>query len=136
MNQETPNIQKQSDVQKADGLRPSGVNAGSMSDRCDLSPSAQSTALKRLAALSQQTRLDAFRLLASAGRAGMGAGDLARLLDTRHNTLSTHLSILQEAGLITSERQGRNVTYYLAPEGLDALLLFLDHDCRGLMPSA
>ncbi|WP_319531062.1 metalloregulator ArsR/SmtB family transcription factor [uncultured Cohaesibacter sp.] len=104
-------------------------------DRAGSAASLQPVALQCLAALSQSTRLEAFRLLASAGADGMGAGTIAKILETRHNTLSTHLSILQQSGLITSERNGRNVTYFATPGGLDALLLFLDRDCRGMMPS-
>ncbi|SNY92445.1 DNA-binding transcriptional regulator, ArsR family [Cohaesibacter sp. ES.047] len=104
-------------------------------DLAPLNACEQVDALSRLSALSQPTRLEAFRILARAGQTGMRAGELARELATRHNTLSTHLAILQNAGLIRSERGGRNVTYFIEPGGLEALLLFLDQTCRKMIPA-
>src|ERR671926_501198 len=51
-------------------------------------------AVLALAALSQQTRLEAFRTLVRHEPDGVAAGDLARLLEVPSNTLSAHLSIL------------------------------------------
>ena len=59
----------------------------------------QKTALAAFAALSQPTRLDAFRLLVRAGSDGMTAGDIATRLDVRQNTMSANLSVLTQAGL-------------------------------------
>lgn len=96
----------------------------------------QQQALAILAALGQETRLKAFRLLSVAGDEGIGAGTLAKHLGTPHNTLSTHLAILSRAGLISSERSGRNITYRIVPESLSDLLLFLLADCCNAMPEA
>ena len=78
-------------------------------------------ALDALAALSQQTRLEAFRLLVRHEPAGLPAGDIARLLDVPPNTLSTHLGILGRAGLVLSERQGRVIIQRADIDGLRAL---------------
>ncbi|MGR3723319.1 helix-turn-helix domain-containing protein, partial [Abyssibius alkaniclasticus] len=43
-------------------------------------------ALSAFAALGQSTRLDVFRLLMQAGRAGMLAGEIGAALDVRQNT--------------------------------------------------
>ncbi len=86
-------------------------------------------ALDALAALSQQTRLEAFRLLVRHEPAGLPAGDIARLLDVPPNTLSTHLGILGRAGLVLSERQGRVIIQRADIDGLRALMLFLAKDC-------
>ncbi|TPE58922.1 helix-turn-helix transcriptional regulator, partial [Sandaracinobacter neustonicus] len=86
-------------------------------------------ALSALAALSQQTRLDAFRLLVRHEPEGLPAGDIARHLDVPANTLSTHLAILARAGLVTSERHGRVIQYRADVDGLRALMLFLVKDC-------
>ena len=53
------------------------------------------SALTAFSALSQQTRLEAFRLLVTAGDAGMSAGDIAEALDVRQNTPGsyTHLTL-------------------------------------------
>lgn len=88
-------------------------------------------ALDALAALSQQTRLEAFRLLVRHEPAGLPAGDIARLLDVPPNTLSTHLAILGRAGLVLPERRGRMIIQRASLDGLRALMLFLAKDCCG-----
>ena len=97
-------------------------------------PNLQEEALEILSALAQSTRLDAFRMLAVAGKDGLGAGAMAKALGTPHNTLSTHLAILQRAGLITSSKEGRNVTYYLVPSSLQSLVSLLIDDCAIALP--
>ena len=88
-----------------------------------------SKATKALGALSQETRLDAFRLLVGRGSDGMAAGDIARKLNVPHNTMSAHLAILANAGLIVSRRQGRSIIYAIDLEGVPALMSFLMEDC-------
>ncbi|MGY4410573.1 DNA-binding transcriptional ArsR family regulator [Bradyrhizobium sp. LB7.1] len=68
-------------------------------------------AVLALAALSQSTRLEAFRTLVRHEPDGLPAGDLARLLEVPPNTLSAHLSILTRARLVTSERHSRSIVY-------------------------
>jgi len=89
------------------------------------------TALACLAALSQPTRLEAFRLLVRHEPKGLPAGDIARALGAPQNTLSTHLNILSHAGLVTSVRKGRNVVYRADLARLNALARFLAEDCCG-----
>ena len=48
-------------------------------------------ALKRLSALAQDGRLEAFRLLVKVGPDGMAAGEVARKLGVQANTLSAQL---------------------------------------------
>ena len=86
-------------------------------------------AVTGLSALAQQSRLSAFRLLVRAGVDGMAAGDIARALGVPNNTLSSHLAVLQHAGLIQSERQGRSIRYRVELEGVRSLLDFLVEDC-------
>lgn len=87
------------------------------------------TASKALGALSQTSRLQAFRLLVRQGTEGMPAGDIARNLDIPHNTLSTHLAILVSSGLVRSQRDGRSVIYRVDMEGMRSLLAYLVQDC-------
>ncbi len=87
------------------------------------------TAVTALAALAQETRLTAFRLLIRHGSAGLPAGDIARALQTPHNTMSSHLSILSNAGLISSQRSGRSIIYKADLEGIRKLVSFLVEDC-------
>lgn len=102
--------------------------------RAEANAGLQQQALSVLSALGQETRLKAFRLLAVAGEDGIGAGLLAQELGTPHNTLSTHLAILTRAGLVSSERSGRNITYRIVPQSLGDLLVFLLDDCCNAVP--
>ena len=87
------------------------------------------TATDAFAALAQETRLAAFRLLVRAGPAGLPAGEIARALDTAPSTLSTHLGLLQRAGLVTSERRSRQVVYRADYHGAGTLMRYLMEDC-------
>lgn len=91
-------------------------------------------ALAAFNALSQPTRLEAFRLLIHAGSEGMLAGEIADALNVRQNTMSANLSVLLSAGLIRNERQGRAIRYFAAMDGLQGLLSFLMEDCCGGQP--
>ncbi|MFZ2100977.1 MAG: metalloregulator ArsR/SmtB family transcription factor [Oricola sp.] len=86
-------------------------------------------ALERFSALSQTTRLQAFRLLLAEGADGLAAGEIARKLGAAANTMSTHLAILERCGLIGSERQGRSIHYRANLEGTRELIGFLVEDC-------
>ena len=88
-----------------------------------------STATTAFAALAQETRLAAFRLLVQAGPAGLPAGEIARALETAPSTLSTHLGLLQRAGLVSSERRSRRIVYRADFAGAGALMRFLMKDC-------
>ncbi len=87
------------------------------------------TAAAGFAALSQETRLALLRALAAAGPSGIAAGDLAARLKQAPSTLSFHLSALEQAGLVRSERQGRHVIYAVRFDGLRDLLGFLTETC-------
>jgi ArsR family transcriptional regulator len=68
-------------------------------------------ALAALAALSQETRLDIFRLLVQAGPEGRSAGTIGETLGVAPATLSFHLSQLNHAGLILQRRESRSLIY-------------------------
>lgn len=86
-------------------------------------------ALDTLSALAQETRLWVFRLLVQAGPQGLAAGEIADALGSRQNTMSSHLRILEQAGLIGSRRQGRSVIYHAHYDTVKQLVLFLMEDC-------
>jgi ArsR family transcriptional regulator len=86
-------------------------------------------AVKSLSALAHEGRLNTFRLLVRVGAAGMPAGDIARATGVLPNTLSSNLSILSVAGLITSHREGRSIIYSAAFDHMRELLAFLMEDC-------
>ena len=77
------------------------------------------------AALSQETRLAAYRLLIRYRPYGLAAGDISRLLWVPHNTLSTHLRALEKAGLVHSRKQGRSVIFVADTGRLEDAAMFL-----------
>ena len=85
--------------------------------------------LAMLAALAQETRLEAFRLLVAEGPDGLPAGDVARIVGVPSNTMSTPLAILERAGLIASQRSGRSIVYSARLDAMKALVLYLVQDC-------
>jgi ArsR family transcriptional regulator len=89
------------------------------------------SALACLAALSQPTRLEAFRLLVRHEPEGLPAGDIARALCVPQNTLSAHLNVLSQARLVVSARNGRSIVYRADLSRLNALTRFLAEDCCG-----
>lgn len=86
-------------------------------------------ALNTFAALSQETRLKAFRLLVQSEPDGLPAGEIARQLMVPHNTLSAHLSLLSQAGLVVSQRQSRSIVYRVNLDQMRAIIQFLAQDC-------
>lgn len=81
------------------------------------------------AALSQETRLRAFRLLVEAGHSGLPAGALSAALGTPHNTLSFHLNHLSHAGVVSSRKDGRSVIYSANFAAVQDLIGFMVKDC-------
>src|ERR1700733_1670516 len=79
--------------------------------------------------LSQETRLKVFRLLIEYGRDGLIPGKIADDLKIPDNTLSFHLSHMSKAGLVTSEKSGRSVTYYANTDLVENLIGFLEENC-------
>ena len=94
----------------------------------------QSAALATLSALSQQTRLDVFRLLVRAGTDGMLSGEIGEQLGVRQNTMSANLAILLNCGLVRNERQGRQIRYLVDIDKMRGLLAYLMEDCCGGKP--
>jgi ArsR family transcriptional regulator len=82
-----------------------------------------------LGALAQPTRLAVFRLLVCSEPGGMASGDIARQLDVPHNTMSSHLAILERAGLVSGLRSGRSMIYRARVEAIRDLVMFLLDDC-------
>ena len=96
----------------------------------------KSDAIAALAALSQDNRLDVFRLLVRAGHDGMAAGAVATALSLAPNTLSFHFDRLRQAGLVTVKREGRSLIYAARFETMNALLGYLTDNCCGGVPCA
>jgi len=93
------------------------------------------SAIVALSALAQPTRLDVFRLLVKHEPQGIASGELARALDVPPNTMSTHLAILQQAGLAVRARRSRSVIYRARLEAIQQLVTFLLKDCCNGQPA-
>lgn len=92
-------------------------------------------AVRLLAALAHESRLEAFRALVIAGPGGLCVGDLQAALGIPMTTLSFHLKELTRAGLLTSRQEGRFIYYAPAFAVMGGLLGFLtDKCCAGLAP--
>lgn len=61
-------------------------------------------------ALSDPKRREILRLLR---QSDMSAGSIADRFPVARSTLSGHLNVLKEAGLVVTERQGTTITYSL-----------------------
>lgn len=92
----------------------------------------EAAAVAALAALAQEARLRVFRALVGAGPEGMTPGALSALLEVPASTLSFHLKELVHAGLVSAERDGRNLIYRPALARMNELLDYLTaHCCQG-----
>lgn len=80
-----------------------------------------------LAGMANEMRLEIFRTLVAKG--GMPAGELADALGVGPSTLSFHLKDLRQAGLVTSEKKGRQIIYAADFDNLNELLEYLVDDC-------
>ena len=78
-------------------------------------------ALKILSALAQETRLAIVRLLIQESEEGLSAGMIAEILQVPPATLSFHLSLLTDAGILKSKKDGRSITYSVKYKSLKNL---------------
>src|SRR5437762_4616936 len=92
----------------------------------------QNKAVASLGALAQDTRLALFRLLVTAGAAGLPAGTIAERLGVAPSSLSFHLQQLLHAGLVTQRRLGRQLIYAAEYGAMTALIAYLTENCCGL----
>lgn len=76
---------------------------------------------KSFAALADPIRLRLLSHVAAAGGEEVCACDLAAIVDRSQPTVSHHMRILHDAGLIAREKRGLWVWYRIVPERLDAL---------------
>ena len=86
-------------------------------------------AVRSLAALAQPVRLQVFRALVVAGPEGLTPGALVDAIGVPATSLSFHLKELTHAGLVSQERQGRNLIYRAAFDQMNALLGYLTENC-------
>jgi ArsR family transcriptional regulator len=82
--------------------------------------------LKRLQAAADETRFLILRLLEQAEDVSgerLTAADLQYALGVSHSTISHHMTILQDAGLVRITKKGRWIQYQLDPSAVPYLSL-------------
>ncbi|MCW2390703.1 DNA-binding transcriptional ArsR family regulator [Sphingobium sp. B1D7B] len=86
-------------------------------------------ALAILSALSHPTRLSTFHLLVRHEPEGLSTGQLVEASGLTQSTFSTHLAVMAKAGLVISEKRGRQQIQRANIAALRDLMLFLAKDC-------
>lgn len=87
-------------------------------------------AASRFAALGSEQRLSVLRCLVRAGPKGLRIGELGARSGVTGSTLTHHMKILSQAGLVTQERQGRSIICIAAAyDEMQSLSDFLLHEC-------
>ena len=86
-------------------------------------------ATEAFSSLAQATRLKVFKLLIEYGREGAAPSTIAKEMKIPDNTLSFHLSHMSRAGLVTSSKSGRSITYFANSELIDDLIDFMHVNC-------
>jgi DNA-binding transcriptional ArsR family regulator len=79
--------------------------------------------LDGFAALADPTRRQVFERLA---RKSLSVGELAARLPVSRPAVSQHLKVLQNAGLVTHDREGTRRVYRVDPRGIEAMRSYLD----------
>ena len=83
----------------------------------------------RLDALGNATRLNIYRMLVRAGRAGLAVGAIQERAMIPRSTLSHHLHRLIAVGLVTQERQSTTLLCCANFEAMQGVVAFLSVEC-------
>jgi ArsR family transcriptional regulator len=75
----------------------------------------------RLGAVADPTRLQVLSIISNSPQGEVCACDFVGPLEKSQPTISHHLKVLSEAGLVEGERRGRWIWYRLAASGVDTL---------------
>ncbi len=86
-------------------------------------------ALTALAAMANPTRLRILRALVAAEPQGLTAGQLAETAEATPSRASFHLSNLADAGLVSSTRNAREITYRVEFAAIGGLIDYIIRDC-------
>ncbi len=89
----------------------------------------ESQAIKALGALAEQTRLRIIRYLVRCGPEGAAAGAIGEQVGASSSRLSFHLSVLENAGIVTSKRVSRRIFYRVDFDRLGSVFSYLLKDC-------
>jgi DNA-binding transcriptional ArsR family regulator len=88
-------------------------------------------AIKSLAALAHNSRLEVFRLLVQKGPEGMAASAIAERVGLPNATLSFHIKALTQAGLVEARQDGRFIYYATNFSTMNELVGYLTENCCG-----
>jgi ArsR family transcriptional regulator len=91
-----------------------------------LSESAAVDMVRKLKALADPVRLRLFSAIASHSGGEACVCDISGGIDVSQPTVSHHLKVLRDAGLLTSQRRASWVYYAVVPEALHELSVLLD----------
>lgn len=80
-------------------------------------------------ALSQETRLNIFKILVKNALNGICPCEIAEILKIPRNTLSFHLSLLVQAKLCSYCKVGKSLIYKPNCEEINRVVAFLLKDC-------
>jgi predicted transcriptional regulator len=86
-------------------------------------------AVDALAALAHEHRLSVYRLLVETGPEGLSAGAIAQRLGLPPSSLTFHLQHLHRAGLITQQRNSRQLIYAADFSVMNDLVGYLTENC-------
>lgn len=87
-------------------------------------------AASTFAALGSEQRLSVLRTLVRAGEEGLSIGELGKRSGVTGSTLTHHMKILAQSGLVTQQKQGRSIICAaVAINELQALSDFLLKEC-------
>jgi ArsR family transcriptional regulator len=91
-----------------------------------IGPDVAEAVAEALKAVSDPIRLRVLSAIATAEAGEVSAGELAAMTDVTAPTVSHHLRVLKEVGLLTSERRASTVYYRIAPEVQHAVAVLLE----------
>ena len=86
-------------------------------------------AARQLESLGSPIRLKIYRALVRAGDDGLACGTLQAKLDLAASTLSHHIKVMREAGLISQERQATTLICRANYPAMNALVGYLVDEC-------
>ena len=86
-------------------------------------------AAAQLEALGNRTRLKIYRTLVKEGHSGIPVGQLQNQLGTRASTLSHHLQMMIQVGLVTQERQATTLVCRANRMAMNQLVSYLTDEC-------
>ena len=81
------------------------------------------TLVMQIKALGDENR---FRIMMMLRKRALCSCEILDVLDIAGGTLSAHIKVLKEAGLVRADKQGRWIEYRIADEGVDQLMETLE----------